>query len=417
MDSRSGYPDISYRAILHTNEKDIALTTIDSIEFTQDFNNDLSDIVIINFDIGIGDYVYDIKPQLHNLMLTLYKDVAGVRGKGVIYKAVSVADRVPYGDVNGEYSREDLNTTGIMNGSFHLVYRVVEVLRSVKCDGVYSNINVKDCMYGELGSRIQELKVDGISPDVKINIVEPDNLKTYKHIVLPTGTSLLDIPTLLQDTKYGVYNGDICVYLTLVGTELNLFINPLYSTLKGPEELCFYHSGNPIYDSVEVTYSKIGNMTKIISCSEMTLVENRETKYINEGHALTSASSDKLLGHNATISDDAIFFDKDTHITGSAGYDKEDGLTSERYYGHEANMFKHRSKMLKDGISILQVKWSYSDPSIIKPNIPSTFIFQRDGKLIKLNGIIQNAYSLYSGSSKTISTILNIGVRRMKDVE
>lgn len=417
MGSRSGYPEISYRAIMHTEEKDIALTAIDSIEFTQDFNNDISDMVVINFDIGVGDYVFDIKPYLQNLMITLYKDVDGVRGKGVIYKAVSVADRVPYGDVNGDYNREDLNATGLMGGSFQLVHRLVEVLRAVKCDGIYRATTVKDVLYTEYGAMLKSILVDGVAPKIKVNISEPDNITKYKHIVIPTGTSLLDLPTFLQDTKYGVYNGDICVYLTLVGNDINLFINPLYSTLESSEELYFYHSGNPIHDSTEVTYTKIGDMTKIISCSEMTLVENRETEYMNNGHALTRSSFQKLINHNATITNDSIHFDKESHLDSSAGYIKDDGLTSERYYGHEANMFKHRSKMLKDGISILQVKWGYSDPSLLRPDIPTIFVFQKDGKLVRLKGIIQNTYSLYNGSTKTTSTIINLGVRRMKDVE
>lgn len=417
MNSAPNYESLEYSGVLHTTTDDFTLNQIDSLEFVQDYNNETGDTIFINFKIGLGDYVYDIKPNLHNLMLTLYRSMDGSKGPGRSFKAIATADRVTHGDVNGNYSREDLNTAEVIMVSFQLLDRPLEVFRSIPMDGIYNNTTLKDLLYTTINEGMNKVKIDGLKPTIKVNIEEPNNQRLYKQVIIPTGRLLLDIPTFLQDTKFGLYNGDICVYTTIIENEINIFICSQYTDIESDEEIYIYHSGSPLYDSIEVTHQRVGNMLKIVSASDMTMIENRETKYIDRGHAITHSDPEKILNYNAVISDDNIVYDKNTHIEGVMGYDKEDGLISERYVGHMNNMYAQRSKMIKDGLSEFQITWNFSNKDLLRPDLPYIFMFQKGGEIVKLRGRLQKAYTLYSGVNKTETTMLHITCRRTKDVE
>ena len=412
--------NINYDVTIHTKDTDTNLDMLETIVTTEDYNNFIGDYIVVSCLVGAGFYNYKIKPYSNNLEMTISKYILEELESTETYKAVILSMDNEYDGVKGNYTEADLDKANIMRISFQLMTRELEIIRSLKVDGIYKNTTLKKVLYGTATRGFNSVKINSENIDANINIVEPDNQKTYGHIIIPTGTRLLDLPTFLQDTIYGVYNGDIGVYFKKYLAEkvmkLNLFIFPLYNFEHNVDrELYIYHTNEKIYDELENTYKVVGDIVKIISASNLKVISVGENLDMNNGNAVTSSDPYTITDYNSSVSDTNVTYDKDTQVKGIKSYDREDGVTIENYVGSESNLFKHKSKVLDQSLGVYQVTWNFSNHTLLVPGMVTTLFYQKDEEVVQLKGVLQIAFTVYNESTKTVSTLLNLKLKEYED--
>ena len=413
---------VNYDIVLHTGGGDIRIDMLESIEIVEDYNNNVGEYKLVNFLVGAGVFNYKIKPYSNNLELSILKYVSDTLKYTDTYKAVIMSLDNELSDIKGNYEEKELNKTNMVRISIQLISKELEAIRSLKVDGVYKYTFLKDLLLNCMNKGMNSIKINDENIELAMNVSEPHNDNFYNHIIIPTGIRLLDLPTYLQDKEYGIYNGDIGIYFKKFIKEevlkLNLFVYPLYTIDDEPKkELFIYHTNNPYLDNIDTTYKTVGDIVKIVSTSEINITEQAENGDIDVGNAITGSDPYAVTDYNAVVTNDMILFDKELQVSGQKSYEREDGVTIEKYVNNEVNLYKYRSDINDRSLGLFQITWNHSDSDLLIPGMVTTLFYQNKKEVMQLKGVLQNAFTVYNESTKTTSTLLNIKMKRYTDEE
>jgi hypothetical protein len=411
--------DGEYKVILHTTENDYLIDNKDflTLENKRDYNTNISDFIVINFMMYAGDFWKEIHPYRDNLELTILITHPGLDDISKTFKFVILNNiNNPYTNNSSKLSKEELNKTEQVRVEGQCVIKLVEALRTMVTDGIFTSTTVKNLMINEFVSILAESKMSGSAMGFNVDIVEPNNDMLYDHIVVKTGTKLINLPTVLQNGKYGVYNGSIGTYFQFYEDEPYLFIYPLYDKSRFDEvdkKLQIFYVNNSRLDYIENTYFQDGDIIKIIATSQTKSIDSGENDLMDSGEAYISSSPELLLERNAVVKDGDIVVSREAQLSGSKYKERRDSVSKAKYLGNESNLYKHRAKILKNTLAIYQIQWNFSDIDLLYPGMPLQFIYEDEEEgIIKLNGVLQSTYSRYTTDTNTESGILNIMVEK-----
>lgn len=409
---------MSFKLILHTKDKDITINLFESIEIKADFNNNVGDINFINFNMGAGDYTYDVFAYRNNLEMTVIKYINKKPYENRTYKAILHNTGNNYNNAGNSIKKEDLNKAEMVRVKLQLLDKPLELLRGVKVDGIFNNNDIKNMLIPLIKDNISKIGINGQKLKPIINIVEPDNKKKYNNILIPTGTKLLEVPTYLQDTRYGVYMGDIGVYiknirLSLMDYQTCFFMYPLYTKQDDIfDNLYIYHSDGKLNKTSDNTYTYKNKALKIIT-SEMNVIETGERNFMNTGASITSSSMDNITNYNTSVGNDNIGVNKKSQLSNES-YKTEDGMVNEHYVGNEINLYKHYSRINNQDLDLYQFKWMYSDHTRLLPGMNVTLFYQIEKEIKTLKGVLQGYFTVYNETTKVESTLLMIKLGEVK---
>lgn len=421
MKSTDNNLGLDYNVTLHTTIGDYVVTLLESIETNSDYNNSFVDYKLVNFVVPGGTYRDYVKNSKNDLEISIDK----YKNKELLftetYKAILVNTSTDVDEDKIKLSSSDLNKVSMVRVTLMLVHREVEVLRGYMVDGVYTNVTIKNILQTILNSA-KNIKIQGKAIELNVNIDEPHNPNVYGHIIIPTGTGYLDLPTFLQDTKYGVYNGDIGLYFKKTTKDgerkLGLYLYPLYTLPLTPKkELCIYHTANPYLDFIENTYEVVGDVLRVASTTELTSLDSNDNLEIDQGNALTHSDPYKSTSYNAVTGNDKITYSSKQQVSSMKPSERADGMNIETYVGNEPNLYKHRSKIMKNTFNHIQVRWNHSNPSLLLPGMSVKLFYQKGDVVLTMEGILQRAFTVYYETTKTNSTLLNLMVRKSEDAE
>lgn len=407
-----------YEVWLHTEKDNIVVELLETIEWLKDYNTNITDYIVITFHLMGGDYIRKLYPNKDNLEATIIKiNRYGTEGPmSIRYKMVLLNnDNGVEGSQYSKMSEDELNKTYKFKCEAQLVLREYEGLRSVTFGGVYKNTTVTD-MVLHAYKTVQEksLTVQGAKLDLRIEMEVGNNGYKYKQIVVPTGMSLVDFPTWLQNSEYGIYNGDIGTYFCTYLGNKSIFVYPLYSdtSLSTGSTLLVYHANTSRYENVENTYAVDGKLVKLICGNNVTNEDQGSTPLINEGSALISNDPNTIMNRSFNVTDSKVEFDKDARLKGASIVKRRDGGEKAIYLGTVANMYAKRSVMLKNTMSFYQIIWRYCDFDLLKPGMKVTFIYEDEKYgITKLNGVVQSGYCRYQHNDHTQHGIVNLMVQ------
>ena len=425
--TKSDSYSMKYDVILHTSSIDYSVKIIESVEIVSDFNSSLSDYVLLSCMIPAGDYVYDIHSERDNLEVTLKRTITG-KSHIQRYKLMLVNNK---NSIDGtrytSSTRDELNAMEMIRIEGQCVNRTFEKLRLVLMDGVFRFIKLEELIRSKYD---QALKIINGKDNYRIDIVPVINDNVYDHIEVPTGTELVELPTYLQETHYGLYNGNIGTYLKyqLIKREYNpdnsikeeiwkdtLFVYPLYNTTrfdKVKKKLIIYSVPDLKYDNVEHTYLEDGDIIKIIAGHSAVGLDTGTDELVDKGNAITVTNADNVMMRNSDVSDNDVTVSTDLLNSGEDSGVLKDNTTNAKHIGPEGNIYKHRSVIVKSKMMPFQLQWNYCDPDLIYPSMPCMLIYSKDGKLVKLKGTVQSLYTLADMSVNTMNGLLNIMVEK-----
>lgn len=405
-----------YEIILHTAYDDIKADLVDTIEYLRDFSNNVSDYIIARFHVYGNKFSGGFNNR-DNLEITInYTDgndeLVSNRYKFLMSNHTQSTDA----DISNRQGNTNKNITRIQG---QCVMREVEALRTEYVEGIYKNVDIKDVIQNTLVNATKDITVEGGPLNLQIDITEPDNDKTFKHIIVPTGTLVLDFPSFLQNTNYGVYNGNIGTYVTYVDAKPTAFVYPLYNDElyeESDRKLMIFIPTTTKLNKINNTYMTVDGVLKIIGSSEIKSEDKGDNEFSSTGDTVVASNPYLTQGRNAVVKDDKISFDSSTQVTGDKIKDKKDGVDRQIYVGDNSNLFKVRSDLNKAKLAVYSVKWNSCDINLLIPGMPCCLIYYDDKRgIVELPGIVQSAYQMYSGRNKSMTGMVNISVRKAID--
>ena len=417
---------LEYTIILQTPSEEIHIDSLISIEQLRDYCNNICDHMLVTFTLTAGLYIKRVLPHIDNLELVLitrhHRDVFKDRFKLIVSKGPSNTA----GSIYSSYSEAELNKMEQFVIEAQCLNRLVEALRYEQVNGVYNKVTVKNLMSVLYHNTVKGIKIAGTPANVNIDIATPNNARVYDHISVPTGVNLLDLPTFLQLTHYGVYNGDVGTYIQRYGyfekgkqPKDTVFIYPLYNNLRSDDpgrRLTIFAAPTNQLAKIDRSFIIDGDIIKIIGSGDMSANEVAQTKLLDGGNsAIVSSPSNIMMGAHTTTDDTADVSNK-ANVTGVTFKDKIDGVNGTKYIAPRDNIYKVHSEVAKNMLSPYQVTWNFSNPELLTPSMPVTYIYQ-DAELgvIKLTGTLHSCYNKYVTSNKAWMTILNVLLEPIQD--
>jgi hypothetical protein len=405
-----------YSVFLNTVDKDMPIKLLDSVELLRDYNTYVGDYILATFHIGMGDYISDVLPYRDNLEATIIKKDSKSQSSTRYKFAIVNNQNYTAGDVYDKMSKEDLNKSQLITIEGQCLDRHIETLRTIPVDGIFKFSTILDVFRYNIDAALSGIKIGSKTPDIDINIITPNNDRSYDHIEVPTGTKVLDLATYLQQSNYGVYNGAVGTYFQLYGPTLRntLFIYPLYTNAlfkTATKKLIIYKASTSKFDVIESTYFIDGDIVKIIAGSNTKSINKGENELLNTGYSIVASDPNTMLERNALVDDDSVVVSKDSNLTGLLFKTPSDGNPNPNYVGMTDNLYKYRSEIMKKSMSIFQVQWNHSDPDLIYPGMPVMYVFADDVNGIrKMTGTVQSTYSKYLKSTNERASLINIAV-------
>lgn len=415
---------VSHEVTIHTETADYYPKDLIDIQVLRDYDNNLSDYVIVSILLPLGEYLEMLYPERDNLSLTIIQNRNGGITK-VSYKGIVMNDE--QGIVNGKnnnLSIEAMNSSEMINLSIQCIDLVYESLRMKLTTGLYRNVTLEDTIITILKREISNISIDDTELDVNINIYPPHNQRVYSTIELLDDMTILDIPTYLQ-SKYGLYNGDIGVYIQNIKEKYYIFIYPLYNPSviedSNLDKMRLYYINNMVQSMIDKTCVIENNEVKILSGGEMTLVNVGETEITNSGAGFNVTNSNVVMDRAYTVSEEGVVIMNNSDFRqDQAIKNKKDGFTPTVAGKISDNLYKERSRVMFNIGKRLQVQWNFSITNLLYPGMPVEFKYlDRNKEVVKEIGILNSTYTVYNESKKMPATILNIfiGANNEDDTE
>jgi hypothetical protein len=411
--TKSDKHNVEYDVTIHTVDIDYSVSIVESIEILRDYNVNIADYTVLTCMVPAGDYVKDMHPYKDNMEVTLTRKINGYELKQR-FKLVIMNNK---GEIEGtrydNSTREELNKLEMIRIEGQCIDRVSEALRLVYVDGVYRSTDIDKLLKVKFDNGIAPL---GFKDNLIVNLIKPDNTREYDHIEVPTGLDLFNLPTYLQNTHYGVYNGNIGTYLQYYNEKTTIFIYPLYNSKRfdtSEKKLMVYGVSSAKFDYVEHTYFKDGDIVKILAGKSTIGINDGEDSFMDSGVGFTNTDPNKIITRNSNVNDDEVTVDTEQMNAGQKFKNKADLGDKTVHLGPVDNMYKHRSDIVKRSMAVYQIQWNHCDPDLIYPGMPVMYVYLKDeNTIVKLKGTVQSIFILNNIGTNTVSAMLNIMVEK-----
>jgi len=402
-----------YEMRLHSGKNDYFITQIISVNIVRDYNNTYCDYIDVEFNMPLGDFVKDVYPNRDEIEVTLVNYTIGSRTKERLELIiVDMDNNIP----KGTYSHSTLND---LNKDFtkiraQCLNKTISAARGKLVHGIYKDVTVTDVISSILG---EELNVFSSVYNVAsggLKMVPADNTRKYNHILVNKGTKLLEVPKVLQNGQYGVYNGDISIYLQTYGDSETLYISPKYrQNLLGLFDKKLYIVGvtKSTVRGIDSTYAIDGDMVKVLVERSNTLFED-DTKIRDKGTAVVSLESDAMMSRPVEIKANSMTVKEDSVTNRQASKTIASGLGPVEYKGETNNQYKLRTEgLIRDGV-VVQVTWNVSNARLLLPMMPVIYVIERDGELERYEGVLQRVDVMTEVPRKTETSLLTLFLKK-----
>lgn len=424
-----------YNGTIHTKQKDIKVIKIISIDTIRNYINNIADEIHIIIYLDTKQYLRDIYPYAANLEFTFeilelsiteYSDEKVLNRYRERFKAV-VKDKENVNAIDtkaDKHSDLELGLIGPIEVRLQLINRIIEPLRIKQTNGVFTKVTPKDFLNGLLYSESNQITVEGKPILQGIDIADPvSNTEVQHNIVIPSGTSLIDIPDLAQNQFCGVYSGALGSYVQFYDNKYIWFIYPLYDytrfdSTKG-KKVIFYVGDKATIRGSEKTYRIEGNTIYIVITGNTQYYNDLESGYMDSGAGIKAPHAKAFMKKPVILTKDGVVGKRNRLNHEAVVKDRSDGLnfTPRVKDGVTANPFKVYSEIASKSVAQITLEWNHAKYDLIYPGMPCRYTFTNNGKLTTVTGTILQTHTLISlkGNASTsnlytINTMINIAV-------
>lgn len=393
-----------YTGIAHTEKEDFAVWDMYWMENLRDFLHELAETATIRFRIGLGDYVKRLYPYRANLEFTVRQ--VPLKGNGttpdasqpttvVRYKALFNPQQNPpvaAGEMEN-HKYDDLNKSDVVEVQLQLVDRAAEPLRIKQTGGVFQKVKPEQVVRNVLGGESLKVLVDGKPSIDGLDLVTPDNLEVIPNLIIPDGTNITSIPTMLQEKVGGLYNGGIGTFLHKFDGKKMWFVFPPYDYTrfdkKGPKAI-FYGIPQEKLPQIDNTYRMDGKVLKVLLTANRRYVDSGEINQMNQGSGYRFADARAFMKKPVKITATGIEASR-VHLNHEVAMSsRADGLNYAPMdkTGPSSNPYTYRAAAIARTLGQLDAVWENSDKNLIYPGMPCQYVFMSGDKVITLRGCV-----------------------------
>lgn len=409
---------------VHTKKKDILLTRVKEIEYVRDYNNNTGEYINVVFYMPAGQFVYDVYKFRDQLELSIVREYIDKKKKSVErrYKLVLINHNKDMASSHyTKMSREELNTSEDFLVKAQAYLPEDEMLKGIYAEGIYRDATLKNIMAVVLAEIPKDSKFKGKKLKFDVDIVDPINSNTYKNLIVPMGINVMDFPSYLQNTEYGVYNCGLGTFFQRCiidkKTKDIIFVYPLYDTQrydKAKKRLDIFYTNSAKFNKVQNTFKVDGDIVKIIAGSDVKSYDQGETDIMNVGDSIISSDPKLILYRNVDVKATSTKADSDKQLKGAQMKKRKDGMVKTYYAPNESNLYKIRSAMIKRTMMTYVIPWHICDIELIYPGMPCKYVYEdnQTKKYKNLKGVVQGVYARFDGARKNTSCLLTICVEK-----
>lgn len=390
-----------YKGTVHTEKEDYATWDLSSTETVRDYLKSVAETGKVIFRIGLGDYVRRFFPYRNNLEFTLKRFPLAENGaesdkKSAVvcrYKAIfNPANNPQVGGSELEtLSTEDLNNAEIVEVHLELVNRSMEPLRIKTTGGSFNNVKVGDLVKGLLGGESMKVLIDGKPSIDAIDLVEPDNQEKVSCALIPHGTRLTAIPTYIQESIGGIYNGGIGTFFQTYRGKKTWFVYPTFDTRRFDSKdrrAIFYAVPQEKLPQLDKSYKEVGNILKVAVTAQRKYSDSAELGLMNEGSGYRMPDARAFMKKPVEIKNGVPVASRARLNHEVAFKDRSDGLNFAPVQKTSSNPFLQRSMVALRSLGQIDLVWENADPELIYPGMPCKYVYMSHGKAISLKGVV-----------------------------
>ena len=380
-----------------SSTEEITPISVDGLKISRDYQENYTDLIILDLTMNAGDYNFKLFPDKNNLIITLIREVVSPKGETLLesdtletfrYRGTLMDGWSPsvqnYGGVSDDYDTlEHANTIPV---SLQLTSSFVDIAKQTTFNGIFHEADVKTVLQTILSASLADPNIQ--SDLIGVDIVDPNNLKIYDHIIIPPGSTVVDLPDVVQK-GYGVYSSGIGSYI-----QNNIwYIYPLFRTNLFNESVrkaTAVSVPESSFMGADLTYNFEDNQLYLLAIGQTQLSDEKDALSRNIGNGVVYQNAARVIDLYSTKSEGTVTVDKDLNILKYITYDREDGQDFTPFYN---GISSSNHCLPSEGIaitrcSILSLVWHNGDADLIKPGMPLRYVYQEGEDLALLYGVI-----------------------------
>ena len=418
------FPEI--KLIIHTPDKDIEVKYLITLDVIRNFDIAVTDIVIADFLLPMGDYIEHLYKNRSRLEATI-SIKRGYKVNSIRYKTLILnVDKDIVNSKVKSLDKENLNKVNLIDVKIQLIPVELMLLKKLTHEGIYHNLTSLEVTKYSLTYELSKVKLYGSF--FKLNINAYDSKYKVKHpsIIIPTGTKLAKIPLYLQDT-YGLYNYTPNVYFQLdndLNKNLYIWIYPtidLNRVYKENKIGMIYNTVKKGFDESEKSYYIAGTQLKLVT-NKIEISGDNYNELFDKGKGLEfEPVVENITGYNYNIKEEI-----DNTPTNMSLYvvEDKDGMDISTNIGLVNNLASVNAALTSKKIALLQTTiynftglWG-EDPSkqLLYPGMPIFYIYNTKknniNKTVKLPGTLMRQHIVFQLQKKTMSSTFMLGVEK-----
>lgn len=425
----------SITAILHTEDRDVNITHFINLRVESNFNSNITDLIYVEFTIGLGmfkELIFDNKDKLEMTLLLENDYIKNAKTTSNGYKSkFNKNNRYKFILINSfkdsdkssqdAFNPSELDKQEIVVIKGQLIDPLLIALKNIYISGCYHDIDLNTLVKSIFNRELSKVKVLGRPLSYRLNVVDFDNPEKYRNIKIDPFTKLIKLPYNLQNESYGLYNNGIGLYFTNMRETVkfkydiniySLFDFNLFNTLNKRSKLIFY---NPRIEALGVNeYNflyKHGIYKTIVT--DIEFKEDLEKDRFKNGTGLIESFSTNSTNTDMfeITNDNISYFDNAAYSIINYNDEIVD-YSSFNNTNLDANTYRHQTSINKNRGRIGVMKFPKINPENIYPYMPFKYVFLKDGKVMETTGTIQQVSYFYDYINKT-SVVVVIGLFNM----
>ena len=406
-----------YEVTISSPLGDVIVPFLNTIEWTRDYNGAATDDLRVIFSLDGGLYKDIIMDYKEHLEITIVKKSKDVVVDSTRYKFIILKDTgTNFKQVMNVATSSQLSSFVPVDIEGQCIDMDLYSLDDIQIEGIYKNTDLKSVIESEMLESIDKINYGEHKSDISLNITNVDNTNSFRHVTIPTGTKILDLPEYLQQSdSYGLFNSSVGTYLQKYNGKKYLYVYPTmdikqYDLVEN--KAMIFVSNNKRLGTAGTTFMSDGKLIKIIADPNIEKLEDGNNRLFKGGNAITYSNPDNVYKSYRNIDNgNTLSGKKDTNIKTISTKDMKDGTVKSKYLGTINNAYKYRSETLRDSLTIYKLNWHNGDIDVIYPGMPCCFIYEDNkNNIYKLKGNIISTAQVYTPDTKVNRCLINIAV-------
>jgi hypothetical protein len=292
--------------------------------------------------------------------------------------------------------------------TLQLIEPVVRDLRFAETGGIFKNVTLEQVLKITLGYELPEVAIKTLLEDESytgirgVDVIPPDNQRVYKHVIIPNGTRLVNIPKILQET-YGIYATELGWHIE----KQRCFVYPLLRNVDYGKRHNMLTILNVPVDEIPImerTFMVRENQVYVFATGDTAHYDNVERVQNNAGNGIRFSRATDLVDYMEETSLNKSTWNSSKTVKALVLDNRPDSKNNVRFVKDRItdNPYKYLSGISNGLGTTVKVKWSYSDPSLLYPGMQTKLLYKSGGIVEALDGILVGLQQITAPSSDSI---------------